>query len=210
MSDKLLENGMFTLPLLASDEKSTKRIKEMAEKSPQKLSLHPGPANKNAELENSVYQWIVEQRESELAVRTVNVIEKALPIHPHFKNNSEGALFSWFYRYLKRNKLPSRTRTRVSQTTAIAMESVCQDFAQRLMTSYSYRIDDPRYLVNMDETAVYMNCSPNHTIHKNGEKAVSIMIGSASFARFTLAVSVAMDGPSCPCLLFSKGNLEEQ
>ncbi len=51
MNDKLLENGTFTLPLPANGEK----IKEMAEKSPRKLCLHPGPANKNVELENSVY-----------------------------------------------------------------------------------------------------------------------------------------------------------
>ncbi len=90
MNDKLLENGTFTLPLPANGEK----IKEMAEKSPRKLCLHPGPANKNVELENSVYHQVTEQRESELAVSTVDVIEKALSIHPHFKNNSQGVLFS--------------------------------------------------------------------------------------------------------------------
>ncbi len=55
MSDKLLGNGMFTLPLSANGEKITKKIKEMAKKSPRKLSIHSEPANKNAELENSVY-----------------------------------------------------------------------------------------------------------------------------------------------------------
>ncbi len=66
----------------------------MTEKSPQKLSFHPGPANENDELENSVCQWIIEQFESELAVSTVDVNAKALSIHSQFKRNSQGALFS--------------------------------------------------------------------------------------------------------------------
>ncbi len=88
------------------------------------------------------------------------------------------------------------------------MESVGRDFAQRLMTSYSYRINNPRYLVNMDETAVHMNCSPNRTIHEKGEKTVSIMIGGASSARFTLPVSVGIDGAYLPLFVIFKGKPE--
>ncbi len=50
MSYKLLENGMVTLSLSANGEKHTKKIREMAEKSPRKLSPHPGSANEKLNL----------------------------------------------------------------------------------------------------------------------------------------------------------------
>ncbi len=156
---------------------------------------------------DSVYQWIIEQRESEIAVSTVDVIEKARSIHPQFNNNSQGALFLLVYRYLKRYNLFIHTRTHVSRTSATAMESAGRDFAQRLMNSFIYHINDPSYRVKMDEKAVYMNCSPNRTIHKTEKKTVLIMIGGASSARFTLSVSVAMDGTKLPLFVIFKGKL---
>ncbi len=61
------------------------------------------------------------------------------------------------------------------------------------MMSYSNLVNDPHYFVNMDETAVYMNCSPNRMIHRKGTKTVSVMTGGAKSTRFTLAVAVVMD-----------------
>ncbi len=87
------------------------KMKKMAEESPRKLYVHTGIANENTEVENAVCQWIIEQCESELAVSTVDVIKKQLFIDPQCKINSQGALFSWFYRYSKRYNLSLRTRT---------------------------------------------------------------------------------------------------
>ena len=49
------------------------------------------------------------------------------------------------------------------------------------MTSYHNLIGNPKYLLNMDETAVYLNCAPNRTAHPKGEKTISIMVGGSSF-----------------------------
>ena len=57
----------------------------------------------------------------------------------------------------------------------------------------------------MDETAVYFNCSPNRTVHPKGEKTVSIMTGETSSTRFTLAVSVALDGSKLPLFATFEG-----
>ncbi len=93
----------------------------------------------------------------------------------------------------------------MSQTTATAMESVRRDFAQLLLTSYGSGIHDPPDVVNMDDTATYMDCSPNRTIHKTGEGTVSIMIGVPPYDRFTSALSVAMDGTKRPLFVILKG-----
>ena len=56
----------------------------------------------------------------------------------------------------------------------------------------------------MDETAVYLNCSPNRTVHMKGEKTVAATIGIASSARFTLAVTVSTDGMKLPLFVIFK------
>ena len=60
----------------------------------------------------------------------------------------------------------------------------------------------------MEETAVYVNCAPNRAVHPRGEKKVSIMVGGGCSARFTLGVSVAMDGSKLPFLSYSRVFME--
>ncbi len=102
----------------------------------------------------------------------------------------------------------------MSQITHTAMKAVGDQYCKSLMISHGNLIDDPHYLVNIDETVAYMNCSPNPTIHKKGEKTVSVMIGGASGMRFTLAVSAAMDETKLPLFVIVKkahgGSVEKQ
>ena len=58
--------------------------------------------------------------------------------------------------------------------------------------------DDLKYLVDMGETAVCLNRSPTRTVHPKGERTIAIRIGSDTSSRFTLAVTVAMDGTKLP------------
>ena len=63
----------------------------------------------------------------------------------------------WAYKFMKRIHLSVGTRTRKSHITNAAMQSVKQDFSRRLMTLYNGLIRIPRFLLNMDETAVFLN-----------------------------------------------------
>ncbi len=47
------------------------------------------------------------------------------------------------------------------------------------MTSYSNLINYPHHLVNMEATAVYINCSSNRKVHMKGKQTISVMIGGA-------------------------------
>ena len=59
--------------------------------------------------------------------------------------------------------------------------------------------------MNMDETAVYMNCSPKHPVHVKIENTLSIMILASTSMRFTLAVTIAMDGTKLTLFVIFKG-----
>ena len=101
--------------------------------------------------------------------------------------------------------LAVRTRTRVSQDTAAAMLPVKQDYCRRIMMSYRQRINNPKLLINMDETAIYLNCSPKSTVHSKSDRTVSIRLGGAVSTRFTLSITVAMDGTKLPLFVILKG-----
>ena len=100
----------------------------------------------------------MEEREKEKAISTSDIIDRAVFLCPDFKNGDEKKRIYWVYEFLHRWNLSVRTRTRVSQITNAAMQPVKRDFCRCLMTSFQSRNSNPKYLISMDETAVYLNC----------------------------------------------------
>ena len=88
---------------------------------------------------------------------------------------------------------------------SVAMQSVKQSYSRNIMTTFRNRIGDPKYLINMNETAVYLNFSTTRTLHPTGEKTVAVNIEGATSSRFTLGVSIAMDGTKLPLFAIFKG-----
>ena len=44
------------------------------------------------------------------------------------------------------------------------------------MTSFKSHITNPKYLINMDETTVYLNCMPTRTVHPREEKLHQLIL----------------------------------
>ena len=84
------------------------------------------------------------------------------------------------------------------------MQSIKPSYNRNIMTTCRNRIGDPKYLINKDETAVYLNCSTTRTVHPIGEKTVAVDIGGTTSSRFTTAVSIAMDGTKLPLFVIFK------
>lgn len=105
---------------------------------------------------------------------------------------------------MKLRRVCVRVSIRVSQQTKAVMKSVQKDYIKRIMTAYANLINNPKLLVNIDETAVCKNCSPNLTVHDKGERTVSIRIGSSSSKCYTMAATVAMDGTKIPLFVIFK------
>ncbi len=145
-----------------------------------------------------------DQRKKDLAVSTSDIVDRALSFDRQFEAANQVTLTNWDYRFSKRYPLSIRTHNRVSQITDAAMQPVRRDYCRRLMMTYGNRIDEPHYLINMDETAVFLNCIPNRTVYMIGEKTISVMIEGTKSMRFKLAISVAMDGTKLPFFVIFK------
>ena len=58
----------------------------MAKVSAAKFTVHDWPKVKHPDLEDSVYDWLIEQQFSEMPVSTMNITDKAVSLNPNFKD----------------------------------------------------------------------------------------------------------------------------
>ena len=56
----------------------------------------------------------------------------------------------------------------------------------------------------MDQTNVYFNCAPQNTVHRKGERTISVQLGGSS-SRLTLCVAAAKDWSKLPLFVVMKG-----
>ena len=89
-------------------------IKNMAEQSPKKQTVHSGRQVEYKVLEDELYEWVIDQRASELCVTTQYIVDKAISICPTFKNGDNKKQRYWVYEFINRRGLSIRTRTRVA------------------------------------------------------------------------------------------------
>ena len=78
------------------------KIKEEQEKSTRKLTVLSGSAVENPNLEESVYDWVMENKFAEHSISTTDIIDKAISL-PNFKNGNKTTLRNRVYQFLKRN-----------------------------------------------------------------------------------------------------------
>lgn len=116
-----------------------------------------------------VRDWVLQQRENNLPVTRTTLSEYARKAinKPGFKA-AEGLL----KQFLQRHDLSLRTRTSVAQ-------NLPEDLKRRKDVFYRHvsilRMEtDFEFVVNMDETAVFFDTVPSHTIAKKGAKRVVI------------------------------------
>ncbi len=161
----------------------------------------------NEKIEDQLHEWMMIQRRKQNVVSMKEIIEKALSINPQFKQGESSKLTPWVYQFLSRKNLSVRTKTRSSQVLDAVMKPARREYCKLIVTVLQNYIVDLKYLVNMDETAVYLNCSPKRTVHRKREHTIPIRIGGGASPRFTLAVTVAMDGTKLPLFVIFKGTV---
>ena len=112
-------------------------IKNMAKQSPEKQTVHSGRQFEYQALEDEQYEWVIDERTSELCVTNQDILDKAISICPAFKNGDNKKQRYWAYEFINRRGLSIRTRTRVEQVLNAEMQSIRQDYCSRLMRCIS-------------------------------------------------------------------------
>ena len=180
-------------------------IKLQAEKSPTKLPQQPGGAVENTEQEESLEEWVQEQRFAELAMSPQEIINLGMSQMHTFRDGDEKKLKHLAAHFMSRSNLCMCNKTNVSQIIDPLLQKGKQKYFRRVMTMFKNRIRKPKLLCDMDQTLVYMNCTPCRTVYKKGARTVSIKVGGTKGLRSTVAVTVAMDGTKLPLFVMFNG-----
>lgn len=72
------------------------------------------------------------------------------------------------------------------------------------MRYFQQKVRNERLFVNMDQTAIYFDQKIRKTVHKKGEKTISIRAGTGGSKRVTLCVTAAFDGTKLPLFVIYK------
>lgn len=125
-----------------------------------KKSPHP----RYKEMEEVLYDWVVEQRDLGLCVSQRSIKRKALEIVSQ-TNSTFLASSGWLHRFLKRNKLVLRRITTSGRELSKDAPKIINDFLDHC-TKFQVEGFDRRCLINMDETSIYLD-SPSNKILTN-------------------------------------------
>ncbi len=74
------------------------------------------------------------------------------------------------------------------------MEPVKKYFTEKIIFMFHMKVQEKKFFVDMDKTAIFFDCKPKNTVNMKGDKTVSIRVGAAEGKRLTLCVSVGFDG----------------
>jgi hypothetical protein len=113
------------------------------------------------------------------------------------------AIRDWVYRCLKRNQFSIRAATHVAQKTLSVEE--CLDFigaVNDMVALYSIHDD---FIINMDQTGVYMDNRHSTSIVDKGSRHVSCIESKNGSSHCSVFLAVTRSGKKLPPLVVFKG-----
>lgn len=158
------------------------------------------------DLEDAIFEWILDRRIQCLPVSRRNIQEFALRLYTPDLTPSCGfkASNSWLRNFMDRYELSLRRSTtlyRLEDLDVINRTVSFRDFVD----SIDYTKYDPRYVIAMDETAVYYGNSQQTTIEQRGTSAVRVPSTGYESARVTCILGIRATGEKLPPCIISKG-----
>lgn len=183
----------------------TKKKQKMLDTAPHIMKIHPGKTAKYSDLEDNLFSWFNEKRESGNAVTRKLITRKAISLsrNKEFMSNNPGIAgfkFSskWLDGFLGRYDLTQRRRTTVAQqlpSDLIEFQQAFLSYVLYMRMQYHYPL---KYMGNMDETPMWFDLPSNTTIHKKGEKTISIRTTGYERTSFTVVLGCMADGTKLP------------
>lgn len=158
------------------------------------------------ELENLLYDWIIDRRSMSFVVRRANIQEMSLKLATELEISPEQFKASdcWLSNFLQRHHLSLRR-----PTTLFKLED--EEIIKRALTYKSFidKIDFSQYqsshVVAMDETAVFMGDASQSTVEMTGCSSIYIPSTGYESTRITCILAIRLDGTKVTPLLISKG-----
>jgi hypothetical protein len=139
-----------------------------------------------------------------VSVRMLSI--KAVELLPSFGEKTAHARYMAVSRLLKTNGYSIRSKTRVAQVSNETVRELATQFMSHIRPLLSLQCRDPKWILNMDQTAVFFSMMPRTTINEKGARTIMMRDTKNGDTRVTVAVSITADGQVLAPFLVMKGN----
>ena len=157
------------------------------------------------QLEDKLIVWIEEQRQSGYIVTRNMIRIKALAMTDELNITGFQASNNWCSRFLARNNLALRQKTKIAQKLPGDLEEKIVDFHRFVLNSRKKGNYELVNIGNMDETPVWFDMPSARTVTTRGEKTVTISTTGHEKSRFTVVLSCLADGTKLkPMVIFKR------
>ena len=192
----------------------SKRIREWCRQKEQLLALKKrkkakrrrldgaGRKPRDPEMEEELFQWIVERRSRHLRVsrRMIRLQARTLSPDDEFK-----ASRGWLQRFMKRHDLSLRRKTTVSQSVPSDVIPKLVSFILHLRLLQTSRVYSTDSIFAMDETACWMDMPGDTTIAPTGSRSVPLKTSGHEKDHFTVILTAKANGTKLKPYVVFKG-----
>lgn len=173
-----------------------KKNKSTIENMPKKKCALRGKPCQWPDLENVVKEWVFENRQSGYIVTKNSIRLFAHNWGKKNQKNSENfkATNSWCTRFMKRNELVIRQKTKIAQKLPSELDDKIVDFHRFVIgkrREYDFSLG---CIGNMDETPMCFDMPGNRTVETKGKKTVLLKTTGHEKTRFTVVLTCLADG----------------
>ena len=182
------------------------RLQRMADQSSaSKKTLSTGRPSSINDVSSDIIPWIHDLREQGITVSVRMVVLKISKLKPDFRRRNPKTKYGIVKRFLDANNIVIRKKTHEAQAAPEVHEGKAKAFILTTRTLLQGPHRHKKYIINMDQTAVYFSMTPGTTLEKRGAKSVNVRSSSGSTMRLTACLGVTADGHWLKPLFIFKG-----
>ena len=160
------------------------------------------PVSYGDDIDQYIEGWVLEQRDLQIPVSIDNLCEYARSV---VKDPSFKASRCWATHFMRRHEFSLRQRTSIAQKLPADLEVKLSSFREFVSKSRADDEFDFRDMINMDETPMYFDLVPQHTIDKIGSRSVLIRSTGSEKRHVTVVLAVSAAGDVLPPMIVFKG-----
>ena len=166
------------------------------------------------ELENEINEWVLSQRQNGYVVTSGSIRFRALQLKKSekYQNQTDISSFKasagWCSRFMNRNSLTLRQRTKIAQKLPAVLEDKVSSFHSFIINLRKKHGYDLSQIGNMDETPMTFDLPGNQTVDTVGSKTIMIKTTGHEKTHFTVVLACMADGTKLkPVIIFKRKTL---
>lgn len=166
-------------------------------------------------LEKRLKRWVEAQRQTGASVSTKMILDQARRIAKEMQEDKRKGIETeetgdftgashWCFKFMKRNHLSMRTKTKLAQKMPKDYEEKVLAFHAHVIKTRKMMNFDLNQIGNMDEVPLTFDVPSNRTVDLKGIKTVAIKTSGHEKDHFTCVLACCADGTKLPPMLIFK------